>query len=239
MKRLLTFTLLSLFYWPSAVSAEYVVVLKNGRRITVQSYREEGSVIKFRGLGGEIGISKDQIQSIQKDDDQARPSTSFKGLEPTPPPAKGITAENKKITPPSHDGKAANSEEALAAQKAKEEKEYQEKLRELTERLKELRDRYAAETRGNTGPEPLLFTSEEAFRGHQDDLISRLRDAQKIAPGPGPAVVTPQAVPPLYTDRQKVLSELRNQIYELEKQRAALIEEMRQKKFDTGSLFLD
>ena len=49
-----------------SLSAEYVLVLKNGRQITVQSYREEGSMIKFQGFGGEIGIAKDQLQAIQK-----------------------------------------------------------------------------------------------------------------------------------------------------------------------------
>ena len=43
-------------------------MLKNGRQITVQSYREEGSMIKFTGLGGEIGISKDQVQTIRAEE---------------------------------------------------------------------------------------------------------------------------------------------------------------------------
>ena len=41
-------------------------MLKNGRQITVQSYREEESMIKFQGFGGEIGIAKDQLQTIRK-----------------------------------------------------------------------------------------------------------------------------------------------------------------------------
>jgi hypothetical protein len=52
----------------SAVSspAEYVLVLKSGGQLTVQSYREEGSMIKFQGFGGEIGLSKDQILTIRR-----------------------------------------------------------------------------------------------------------------------------------------------------------------------------
>jgi hypothetical protein len=46
--------------------ADYTLILKNGRRITVETYRQEGRMIKFHALGGEIGISKDQIQSIEK-----------------------------------------------------------------------------------------------------------------------------------------------------------------------------
>ena len=41
-------------------------MLKNGRQITVSSYREEGAMIKVTGLGGEIGISKEQIQTVRK-----------------------------------------------------------------------------------------------------------------------------------------------------------------------------
>lgn len=48
------------------LSADYTLILKNSRTITVQNYREEGKMIKFYGLGGEIGLSKDQIQTIRK-----------------------------------------------------------------------------------------------------------------------------------------------------------------------------
>ena len=53
-------------YVAAPAHADYVLVLKNGRQITVQSYREEGSMVKFTGLGGEIGISKDQIQTVRE-----------------------------------------------------------------------------------------------------------------------------------------------------------------------------
>ena len=43
--------------WCGIADAQYVLVLKNGRQITVQSYREDGTMIKFNGLGGEIGIA--------------------------------------------------------------------------------------------------------------------------------------------------------------------------------------
>src|SRR5215475_14341968 len=59
---------LSFCSWAGPVWADYTLILKNGRRITVQSYREEGRMIKFCSLGGDVGISKDQIQSIQKAD---------------------------------------------------------------------------------------------------------------------------------------------------------------------------
>lgn len=225
--------------------ADYTLILKNGRRITVQSYREEGGTIKFQGLGGEIGIEKNQIQAIRKggevdpsalDVSQPAPPTSVAAKEPA--------EEEKKSTPPIATGKLPATEESAAEQKAKEEKQYQTRIRELTERLKELRDRYSVETRGNRGSDPAFFTSEEAFRGHQEDLLSRLRDAQYRAQGletGGNAGSPPFSLdaPPAYTEKQKELSDLRNQINQLESQRQSLIDEMRQKGFDTGSLFLE
>ncbi len=59
----------------SPAEAQYVIVLKNGREITVQNYREEGGMVKFFGLGGEISISKDQIQTIRRADEVNRGSS--------------------------------------------------------------------------------------------------------------------------------------------------------------------
>ena len=50
--------------WSGSVLADYTIVLKNNRRITVKNYWEESGMVKFRGLGGEIGIGKRQIHSI-------------------------------------------------------------------------------------------------------------------------------------------------------------------------------
>ena len=50
--------------WSGSVLADYTIVLKNNRRITVKNYWEESGMVKFRGLGGEIGIGKQQIHSI-------------------------------------------------------------------------------------------------------------------------------------------------------------------------------
>lgn len=236
---------LCLLVWQSPAEAQYVIVLKNGRQITVQSYREVNGMIKFFGLGGEISISKDQIQTIRRADaidqtsadnltiDQLRsaplPQTS---VTTTKPPETSITA------PPSAPA------ETPAAKKAAEEKAYQQKVKELTTTLQQLRERYAALTRGNTGSEPQLFTTEEAFKGHQEDLLSRLRDAQYRAQGlpRGSSAQTPPFsldAPPAYTEKQKELSDLRSQISQVESERQKLIEEMKAKGFDTGSLFLD
>ncbi|HEX9787493.1 MAG TPA: hypothetical protein VGB09_05670, partial [Candidatus Binatia bacterium] len=108
--------------WLGAAEARYVLVLKNGRQIIVQSYREEGSMIKFSGLGGEIALSKDQVQSIRRADETDRsapPSLAVDRLpgttSPERPPALEKRADVKPSTMPP-------SDEQLAKQRAEEEK---------------------------------------------------------------------------------------------------------------------
>lgn len=225
--------------------AQYVLVLKNGRQITVQSYREEGSMIKFSGMGGEIAIGKDQVQSIRRAGEADRgaiPSLAVDRAPPSTPPQAPSTvvkpAAVRPSTPP------LSSDDQAAKNRAEEEKLYQDKIKEVTEQLRELRERYSLITRGNKGPEPSFFTTEEAFRGHQEDLLSRLRDAQYKAqglPSGGSATSPPFSLdaPPAYSERQKQLSDLRARIGELETNRERLIAEMKAKNFETGSLFLD
>ena len=213
--------------WPALARADYDLILKNGRRITVQSYREEGGMIKFQGLGGEIGIAKDQIQAIRKTGEGEKATLDLSRPEKAGAVVtRDSTVGEKPSTPRLTEQKNGAVKETIAEQREKEEKEYQEKLAEITNQLRELRDRYAAETRGNTGPEPSFFTTEEAFKGHQADLLSRLHAA-------GAPIGAP------LTEKQKELNALRNQIIQLENQRNALIDEMKQKGFLAGSFFLE
>jgi hypothetical protein len=231
--------------WVSIAGAQYVLTLKNGRQITAQTYREEGTMIKFTGMGGEIAIGKDQVQSI-------RPATAKERIEAAKPPLdhppQPVVVQPSSTTSRPSDVRPspapAATPEQKAQQRAEEEKSYQEKVKQLTQQIKELRERYSLITRGNKGPEPSFFTTEEAFRGHQEDLLSRLRDAQLKAQGlpSGSAATSPQFSldpPPAYSEKQKELSDLRSRIAALESDRDRLIEEMKVKNFDTGSLFLD
>jgi len=229
--------------WCSLAQAQYVIFLKNGRQITVESYREEGSMIKFSGLGGEIAIGKDQVQAIRR---AGEPGSGralgfvVDRLPSTPEPAPVSTVTKEVSAPPP----SADERKREATRRAEEEKGYQQRVKELTEQLKALRERYSLITRGNRGAEPSFFTTEEAFKGHQEDLLSRLRDAQYRAQGlpTGSASTSPPFsldAPPAYSGKEKELSDLRNQIHQLETERQRLIEEMRAKNFDTGSLFLD
>ncbi len=225
-------------------NAQYVVVLKNGRQITVQNYREEGGMVKFSGLGGEVAISKDQIQTIRgagTSESAGTPSLSLQNPpvsgSPAPSPAPSVPSQAK--APPT-----VSADQQLAKKRAEEAKAYENKLKDLTQQLKELRERYALLTRGNVGPEPSFFTTEEQFKGQQNDLLSRLRDAQNRAQGlpTGSAATSPQFSlnpPPAYTPAQKELSDLRSRMNQIESDRQAIIEEMRAKGFEVGSLFLE
>ena len=237
---LITFSLCS---WSGSVLADYTLILKNGRRITVQTYREEGRMIKFHGLGGDIGISKDQIQSIQKAD-------------PGEPNLQQTRHQESSATPQSPVRPQTSDEE-----KAKEEKEYQQKLIDLTDQLREVRDRYSQLLRGTTTPEPSQLVTEEQRKASQADVISRFRDATSNPSEPAPVrLLTPSpfsSLPPTiteeqpparapttyenlpYTATQKEFSDLRNQAIELDKEREKLINEMRQKNMSIGSLFLE
>ena len=236
--------LLSIACWVGLAQAQHIIVLKNGRQITVQSYRSEGAMIKFTGLGGEIAISKEQVESIRpasQDDRAAPPSLA---LDRLPPPAPAPAVTDSKPSPVKPAPPPEKTAEQLAREKAAEEKAYVEKVKELTEQLRQARDQYSLSTRGNQGPEPSFFTTEEAFRGHQEDLLSRLRDAQNRAQGleTGSARKAPPLAldpPPAYTEKQRELSDMRSRMMQLESDRQRLLDEMKVKNFDSGSLFLE
>jgi hypothetical protein len=237
-------------------SADDTLILKNGQRITVPSYREESGVVRFYRFGGEIGISKEQIQSIQKTTD--RPSSGLTLSEAdsaAAPAAPQAPSQDRAVSRPTAERPPSAEEE-----RAKEEKEYQQKLAEVTSQLKDIRDRYSQSTRGTTSRDPSLMTSEEEIKRLNEDAASRLKDAQNNPVDPGVIKLTtpspfsslgttttdlrPPAPsgptfgsPPPYTEREKELSDLRNQAIQLEREREKLIDEMRQKNFATGSLF--
>jgi hypothetical protein len=244
-------------YWASDASADFVLTLKNGRRIAVQNYRDDGHTVRFFGLGGEIGISKDQIQSIRQAGTEERTELDVGG--PMKPSFSGPATREKSSVPQPVASKPPSPEE----QRAREEREYQESLKNVTQQLIEVRDRYSEITRGTTSKDPTVLSQEEQIKARTDDLIARQNDAQQnptdpgvlrlLTPSPfsthspsttelrapepaGPTFATP---PPTYTDRQKELSDLRNQAIQLEKERERLIDEMKQKNFPTGSLFVE
>jgi hypothetical protein len=236
-----------IFNWPIPATAEYTLILKNGRQITVQSYREENGVIKFGGLGGEIGISKDQIQTIR-----SGASGTPADLDLTRETLMKPAAVNSSV----EEGSAAKAP-TQDDERLREEKEYQNKLNALNEQLKAAQDRYSESIRGTAGAEPTQLVTEEQIKARQDDAVARFKDAQNHPSEPAPVklltpspftslpptvtevqpsgrLASPFEAPQTLTDRQKELLELRNQAVEIENQRERLINEMRQKNFYTG-----
>ncbi len=268
--------LVALFCWTGPLFADYKLVLKNGRSITVQRYREEGGKIIVYSLGGEFAIAKDQIESIVRVEEgkgKARPVAKQSPVEAAgarqekeqvaaPGPLGGGGVEEKRDEPVDIQEKAKTPEELLEERRAKEEKEYQKRVEVITGQIKALMDRYSLATKGKTGNEPTILETKEQIQARTADLMSRLRDEQ-YNPGnsnnPGEVevvtggtfggdknkvlrrgVVRPRVRSPLpaYSAKEKKLSKLRAQMTALKKERDKLIQEMKAKKFDTGSLFL-
>jgi hypothetical protein len=217
-----------LIAWFSVAEAQYVLLLKNGRQITVSSYREEGTMVKLFGLGGELGIPKDQILSITKAGESTRPGVSMIELE-----AAARESKPQKPSAPAAPVKdSAVSDEAKLAPAPDEEKEYQRKLAEVTKKLEEAKEKYFKATQGGGTSANL---SKEGISAWTMDLASRIHDSQKVAGGGGPSS-TPPTPPyrPNYTPKEKELSDLRAEIDDLQKQRDELIQEMKSKNIPTG-----
>lgn len=233
-----------------SLSAEYVLVLKNGRQITVQSYREEGSMIKFPGFGGEIGISRDQIRTINQLETNEPGGLSVI----VPERLQGKEAETRETAAPkpSTTEKSADSED----DRESEAREFQQKLSETNQRLKDAQDRYSQAIRETSSPQPSQLVSPAQVGARQDDIVSRFKDAQhnpsEPAPvrllEPSPFTSLPPTIteiqptgrvrpayepPPAYTERQQELLDLRNQIIQIDKEREQLLNEIRQKNFNS------
>ncbi len=218
--------------WDSLAQAQHVIVLKNGRQITVQSYREEGSMIKFVGLGGEIGIPKDQIQAILKPGQTDRTGLSISDLEASS--RQSATVPQKPSPSAARDAsQRSSSEETKPLADMEEVKEYQKRLAEVTQKLEAAKQQYFDATQGGGTTSNV---SKEGFRSWAMDFASRIHDSQKIPGGGGPSS-TPPTPPyaPVYTAKEKELSDLRTLIDRLQKERDGLIEEMKNKNIPTSS----
>jgi hypothetical protein len=242
--------------WLGTANAQYVLELKNGRQITVQSYREEDSMIKFQGFGGEIGISRDQLKTIRK----AR-AEGTAGLDISAPEIAQEAEARRLAEIRGKESSAAAKPINEAEERAREEMEYRRRLAETTRELKEARSRYSLALRGTTSPDATQLVTEEQIRIHSADVSSRFKDAQRNPTDPAPVkVLRPSpfsSLPPTveydvagqvapnlgrpepYTELERLLSDLRQRILQLEKERDRLIKEMQEKNFDTAGLFLD
>lgn len=212
--------------------AQHLITLKNGRQITAQSYREEGATVKIQGLGGEFGIAKDQIQSISKAGRSDRGGLNIIEMDSSARQAPTPTAQKP---PPAaaRDSKApAIRSETKSAAEIEEEKEYQKRLAEVTQNLEAARQDYFKATQGGGTASNV---SKEGIRAFTMDIASRIHDSQKVPGGGGPASTPPTSpYSPIYTAKEKELSDLRIKIDSLQKERDNLIEEMKRKNIPTG-----
>ena len=232
MKRLVLFlALTSLSHWTDSALADYTLILKNGRRITVQSYREEGSMIKVHGLGGEFGIPKDQIQTILKAGQSQQPGLRISDLEAS---ARSSSVPAQEPAPTSsRDVAQPSGQETKPAVNDEEEKEYQKRLTEVTQKLEAAQKEYFDATQGGGSA---TNVTKEGFRAWAADLGSRIRDSQKVPGGGGPSDTPPMPpYAPTYTPQEKKMSDLRAQVDTLQKERDSLIQEMKSKNIPTGT----
>jgi len=140
-------------------------------------------------MGGEISIAKENVQSIIPAEGRVG-RTDLPEVEYVPgetgvaAPDQETVARPSEVPPLATKEKVLTPEEITAEERAKEEREYQKKIREITERIKGLRYRYALAVRRSPGPEPSLLDSPEAIRARTADLNSRLKDAARRPAGP-------------------------------------------------------
>lgn len=203
----------AIFCQPAILLAQYTLVLKNGRRITVQAYREEGQTIKIYGIGGEIGIPRDQIQSILRAGEGDSRGLDLRGGEDPGGAAESSVTERAQEQEPRSQASGASSpgEESAepAQQKAKEEEVYRKRVEEITEQLKAVKDNYLSATRGTSSPNPMLLETDEAIRARSDDLNSRLKDVQHNPAGPSDAGTVKLSVPSPFTGQPPTTTEIR------------------------------
>jgi hypothetical protein len=195
-----------------AALADYTVTLKNGRQITVRSYYEDGQMIKFYGLGGEIGLSKDQILSIRKSSEDDRRSLSLPSSAGTNSQSSGA-APSSPGTPQAESRSSTNPERASVDDASSEDQELQKRLQETSEQLELAKQRYFYATQGGSSS---TNVSNEGLKAWAADLSSRIKDSQNA-----PASE--------YTPKMKELSDLRKQVDKLQKERNELLEEIKRK----------
>ena len=169
-------------------------------------------MIKVYGIGGEIGIPRDQIQSILRAGEGDSRSLDLRGAENQSGAAEsGATGRTPEREPRSEaSGASASREESAdpAEQKIKEEEMYRKRVEELTEQLKTAKDNYLSATRGTSSPNPMLLETDEAIRGRNDDLSSRLKDAQHNPAGPSDAGTVKLSVPSPFTGQPPTTTEI-------------------------------
>jgi hypothetical protein len=206
----LSVALITAFSLP--VSADYVLVLKNGRQITVQSYRDEGKTIKFNSLGGVITLNKDQIQTIRKSGGDEGQETGLP--TPTNPPSRSDDARQPASDSPQI--KATEATDSIRADQTVEDaavQELEKKLKEITDQLETAQRQYVDATQGGSGS---ASATPAGYRALTADLMSRLKEKRGAANSE-------------YEPQEREIRDLRIAIDKLQTERDALVEELKSK----------
>ena len=270
--------LVTLLCWTGSLYADYTIVLKNGGRITVKDYREEKGMVMLEGLGGEIGIAKQQIQSILQAGEGEPQGLGLPTNEKSQ-----RTADKKTLTTEAEIRPNVRRFE-LRDQK---EKENQEIFDANTEAIESRTELYRLIIRGKPDVEPTLLDNLVALEGRINLLSSWLKDAQhkwatrrsrgtrsgrfvqqagavRLTVGsqfagrrrtieltdegiirPGKVTVRPfrkrnaGVLLPGYSPGEREISELKNQLIQLCKERKRLTQSMKQESIFTSSLPYD
>jgi hypothetical protein len=204
-------------YAPAATWADYVLVLKNGRRITVQSYRETGSTIQVNGLGGEVGIAKDQVKAILKAPEADRADVN--AAEPDrSPPAPSTRSLRDAGTRPAEPSVAPRTPQANDPVSPDEEASDHKRLAEIQQQLDAANRRYLTATQGGGAA---AGATKEGYRALTADLMSRLKSRRGAADSE-------------YEPQEKELRDLRAEIERLQSERDDLISRIKSKPAGTG-----
>lgn len=67
----------SVLLGPAECSAQYRIVLKNGREVSVDDYREEGPWIRATVFGGEVSFPKESLSRIERTDAPTSPGAAL------------------------------------------------------------------------------------------------------------------------------------------------------------------
>lgn len=231
MKRLSIFLLAGATMGVSVLPAfaDFTIIMKSGGRISVQTYREEAGIVKFQRFGGEIGIPKDQIQSILPASQTEKEELSISALEARPRQIQTSETPSPPALRELNDGPSPS--QAKSRGDPAEEKEYQKKLADVTHKLEVAKQDYYNATQGGGTANN---ASNDGLKAWTMDLASRIHDSQKIQGGGG-RQSTPPSPPyaPNYTPKEKELSTLRILIDALQKERDYLVQEMKSKNIQT------
>jgi hypothetical protein len=204
-------------YSPVATWADYILVLKNGRRMTVQSYRESGATIQVNGLGGEIGIPKDQVQSISKAAESDRPDLNAPGPD-RPAPAPSSRSTNDASGRPAGTSVPPHASQVDEPGTLDDEASDQKELAEINEKLDAAQRRYLTATQGGG---VAASATKDGYRALTADLMSRLKSRRGAADSE-------------YEPQEKELRDLRLEIEKLQSERDDLINRVKSKKAGTG-----